>query len=48
MQEISQTGLKAVKARGKMGDRLSPLLDNRQIHRMVELYDEGKSTVAEV
>lgn len=30
-----------------MGGR-PPLLDNRQIKRMLELYDEGKSTVAEI
>ena len=30
-----------------MGGR-PPLLDNRQINRMMELYDEAKSTVAEI
>jgi DNA invertase Pin-like site-specific DNA recombinase len=47
IQERTQAGLKAARARGKMGGRPA-LLDNRQINRMVELYDEGKSTVAEI
>jgi DNA invertase Pin-like site-specific DNA recombinase len=47
IQERTQAGLKAARARGKMGGR-PPILDNRQINRMVELYDEGKSTVAEI
>lgn len=47
IQERTQAGLKAARARGKMGGR-PPMLDNRQINRMVELYDEGKSTVAEI
>ena len=47
IQERTQAGLKAARARGRMGGR-PPLLDNRQINRMVELYDEGKSTVAEI
>lgn len=45
--ERTQAGLKAARARGKMGGR-PPLLDNRQITRMIEMYDEGKNTVAEI
>jgi DNA invertase Pin-like site-specific DNA recombinase len=47
IQERTQAGLKAARARGRMGGR-PPSLDNRQINRMIELYDEGKSTVAEI
>jgi len=47
IQERTQAGLKAARARGKMGGR-PPLLDNRQITRMVEMYDEQKNTVAEI
>lgn len=47
IQERTQTGLRAARARGRMGGR-PPSLDNRQINRMLELYDEGKSTVAEI
>lgn len=47
IQERTQAGLKAARARGKMGGR-PPLLDNRQINRMVEMYDEQKNTVAEI
>ena len=47
IKERTQAGLKAARIRGKMGGR-PPLLDNRQINRMIELYDEGKSTVAEI
>jgi len=45
--ERTKAGLKAARARGKMGGR-PPLLDNRQITRMIEMYDEGKNTVAEI
>jgi DNA invertase Pin-like site-specific DNA recombinase len=47
IQERTQAGLKAARARGKMGGR-PPLLDNRQVNRMVEMYDEQKNTVAEI
>ena len=47
IQERTQAGLKAARARGRMGGR-PPLLDNRQINRMFELYDEAKSTVEEI
>jgi len=45
--ERTQAGLKAARARGRLGGR-PPLLDNRQITRMIEMYDEGKNTVAEI
>lgn len=47
IRERTQAGLKAARARGKQGGR-PPLLDNRQINRMMELYEEAKSTVAEI
>lgn len=47
IQERTQAGLKAARARGRMGGR-PPLLDTRQINRMVEMYDEQKNTVAEI
>ena len=47
IQERTQAGLKAARARGRLGGK-PPLLDNRQINRMIELYNEGKSTVAEI
>lgn len=47
IQERTQAGLKAARARGKMGGR-PPLLGNRQINRMVEMYNEQKNTVAEI
>lgn len=47
VRERTNAGLKAARARGRMGGR-PPMLDNRQIKRMMELYDEGKSTVAEI
>jgi DNA invertase Pin-like site-specific DNA recombinase len=47
IRERTEAGLKAARARGRMGGR-PPLLDNRQINRMIELYEEGKSTVAEI
>jgi DNA invertase Pin-like site-specific DNA recombinase len=42
IQERTQAGLKAARARGKMGGR-PPLLDTRQINRMIEMYDEQKN-----
>ena len=47
IQERTQAGLKAARARGKQGGR-PPLLSHRQVNRMMELYDEGKSTVNEI
>jgi DNA invertase Pin-like site-specific DNA recombinase len=47
IREQTQTGLKAARTRGKMGGR-PPLLDMRQINRMIEMYDEQKNTVAEI
>lgn len=45
--ERTKAGLKAARTRGRLGGR-PPLLDNRQITRMIEMYDEGKNTVAEI
>ena len=47
IKERTKAGLKAARIRGKMGGR-PPLLDNRQINRMIELYDQKESTVAEI
>lgn len=47
IQERTQAGLKAARLRGRMGGR-PPLLDNRQINRMIEMYNEQKNTVAEI
>lgn len=47
IQERTQAGLKAARARGRMGGR-PPLLDNRQIIRRVEMYNQQKNTVAEI
>jgi len=47
IQERTQAGLKAARARGRMGGR-PPLLDSRKIARMVQIYDEQKNTVAEI
>lgn len=47
IRERTDAGLKAARARGKMGGR-PPLLDTRQINRMVEMYNEQKNTVAEI
>lgn len=47
IRERTEAGLKAARARGRMGGR-PPLLDNRQINRMIEMYDEQKNTVAEI
>lgn len=47
IQERTQAGLKAARARGRMGGR-PPMLDNRQINRMIEMYNEQKNTVAEI
>ena len=47
IKERTQAGLKAARARGKMGGR-PPLLDTRKIKRMIEMYDAQKNTVAEI
>lgn len=47
IRERTDAGLKAARARGKMGGR-PPLLDTRQINRMIEMYNEQKNTVAEI
>lgn len=47
IQERTQAGLKAARARGKMGGR-PPLLDTRQVNRMIEMYNDQKNTVAEI
>jgi DNA invertase Pin-like site-specific DNA recombinase len=47
IKERTQAGLKAARARGKMGGR-PPLLDTRKINRMIEMYNEQKNTVAEI
>ena len=47
IQERTKAGLKAARARGRMGGR-PPLLDRRQIIRMIEMYDDQKNTVAEI
>ena len=47
IRERTDAGLKAARARGRMGGR--PLvLDSRQINRMLEMYNEQKNTVAEI
>lgn len=47
IRERTEASLKAARIRGRTGGRPS-LLNNRQINRIIELYDEGKSTVAEI
>ena len=47
IRERTNAGLKAARARGRLGGRPS-LLDNKQVLRLVELYDEGKSSVNEI
>lgn len=47
IRERTEAGLKAARARGRMGGR-PPLLDNRQINRMIEMYNEQKNTVGEI
>jgi DNA invertase Pin-like site-specific DNA recombinase len=47
IRERTKAGLKAARARGKKGGR-PPLLDTRQINRMLEMYHEQQNTVAEI
>lgn len=47
IRERTDAGLKAARARGRMGGR-PPILNSRQINRMIEMYDEQKNTVAEI
>ena len=47
IRERTDAGLKSARARGHMGGRPS-LLDNRQIKRMIEMYDSKKNTVGEI
>lgn len=47
IKERTQAGLKAARARGRVGGRPA-LLDKRQITRMVQLHSDQKSTVAEI
>lgn len=45
--ERTNAGLKAARARGRKGGR-PPLLEQRQLKRIFEMYDEGNNTVAEI
>jgi DNA invertase Pin-like site-specific DNA recombinase len=47
IRERTDAGLKAARARGRIGGR-PPILDSRQSKRMIEIYDEQKNTVAEI
>jgi len=47
IQERTKAGLKAARARGKMGGRPSALND-KQVEKMLARYDEQKLTVAEI
>ena len=47
IRERTQAGLQAARTRGRLGGR-PPLLNSRQIKRLIELYDEQKSTVDEI
>lgn len=45
--ERTQAGLQAARARGRLGGR-PRILDEHQIARMIEIYDEGKNPVSEI
>jgi DNA invertase Pin-like site-specific DNA recombinase len=45
--ERTSAGLKAARARGRFGGR-PKLLDNRQVKRMVEIYNQQTNTVTEI
>ena len=47
IRDRTKAGLKAARARGRLGGR-PPALDKRQMDRLYELYDEGKSTITEI
>ena len=47
IQERTQAGLKAARARGRLGGR-RPLLDDKQVSKMLARYDEQKLTVEEI
>ena len=47
IRERTDAGLKSARARGHMGGRPT-LLDNRQIKRMIEMYNAKKNTVGEI
>ena len=47
IRERTDAGLKSARARGHMGGRPT-LLDNRQIKRMIEMYNSKKNTVGEI
>ena len=47
IRERTQAGLKAARTRGRLGGR-PPLLNSRQTKRLIELYEEQKSTVYEI
>ncbi len=47
IQERTGAGLKAARARGRLGGR-PPLLDQKQVTKMLGYYDEQKLTVAEI
>ena len=47
IRERTRVGLKAARARGKCGGR-KPILQDKQVARMIELYNEGSSTVGEI
>ena len=47
IQERTKAGLKAARARGKMGGR-PPSLNDKQVEKMLARYDEQKLTVAEI
>lgn len=47
IKERTEAGLKAARARGRMGGR-PPALDNRQISKMMKMYEDGNNTVTEI
>ncbi len=47
IQERTKAGLKAARARGRMGGR-PPALNDKQVEKMLARYHEQKLTVAEI
>ena len=47
IRDRTNAGLKAARARGRLGGR-PPLLDDKQIDRLVKLYDERRTSVTEL